>query len=354
MKIVAIFLFTLILLSSCGGNAGHMTLGEVEYVESFPTEVTLPKVEPYMAEFEGMVSFKGIDSLFVGIQFNTNYEFGLYSLDSGKKLADMFRHGQGPGEYQGSLSINAIYSENDSMFLQVQENAKDRILKVNLTATADSGKEVITDACYPSLFFMSKNIIPLGCDTFVAVHGSYDYPATVRYLVDSVGKHELKAMESINKGWQGVDPNTVSGIIALLPGDSMIVEASGRLNQIFVYSVHNESVRKTICVGNELTPVPEDTQLNKLNRLNTYQTIQVTDKLVYFMYYGGKERGYYENEGNSEIQVFDASMNPVARIKLPIVAQGFYVSPKGMLYALNPLGDSEYFYRWDISNIIKL
>lgn len=339
-----------LLAASCGGNAGYMTLGDVEIVEEFPTELTLPETEPYMAEFPGVVSFKGIDSLFIGVCNNTDYNFGLYSLIDGEKLADMFRIGQGPGEYSGSMTVADIYSRGDSLYADIRESSK-RILRVNLTATAAEGREVVDSIYSPSFMPGSKTMISLGADTFAAYYGSYDFPATVRCLIDSAGKREIVGMQSVNEGWQGVNPNSIAGIMAVLPGDSVVVEAMIRLNQILVYSVRDESVRKTICVGGNRTLVPEDSRAAKLNQLGAYSGVQVADNIVYLLYYDGKFKDYSENKGHSEIQIFDTAMQPVARLSLPTVAQGFYVSPAGELYVLNPLGDSEYFYRWDISDV---
>jgi hypothetical protein len=107
-------------------------------------------------------------------------------------------------------------------------------------------------------------------------------------------------------------------------------------------------------VGDRLENIKEVNNRFSRNKRRTYAGIQILDNQLALLYHGISESDYQHNKGNSEIQIFDFDMKPVARIKLPIIAITTYINQAdGTLYAYNPLGDSEILYKFDVSGMLE-
>lgn len=71
-----------------------------------------------------------------------------------------------------------------------------------------------------------------------------------------------------------------------------------------------------------------------------------------FLYHGMSEQDYRDDSGSSELQLFGMNGDARIRIQLPVIATSFHIDNGGRLYLFNPLGESEYIYRYDLSYIL--
>lgn len=338
-------------LVSCGDDR-HVTCGDVTYIKEFPTEVTLDKTEPWMDDMIGTVSVKGIDTIMIGIAWNERYTANLYSTVSGEKLADIFPKGQGPGEYYTTPTLRKLKSEGDSCYGVFRYN--DHLFTLNLTATAETGREVKSDLRYPSRMEMMRDQLPLdNGDTLVIYRRQYDTGGFDRAIRGASGEKEITSLGSVSDEWQNIDSNALGIIPVAMDGDSLIAEGMIQLNQIVVYSPYDESVRKTVCVGDRLSSIPGDSFIDRLNRLRAYGGSQKVGDKVAFLYHGMGEWDYENNDGASELQIFDSKMNPVTRIKFPHIVEAFFIDSRGNLFGFTTtLGESESVFKWDISRYL--
>lgn len=350
--IAALVIMQGIVMISCGsGDDRYATCGEVTYISEFPTEVTLDEPTPWMTDMMGTVSVKGIDTLMIGITPEEKHSMSLYSTVSGKKLADIFPYGQGPGEYSGWPSLKRLKMVNDSIYGVFKFS--DCLFTLNLTATSEAGREICTDRCYPAKMDMMRDLLPLdNGDTLVIYRKDYGTGGFDRAIRNIEGEKMLSSLGTVSDEWKNVDSNTLGILPNYLANDSLIAEAMIQLNQIVVYSPYDERIRKTICVGDKQTPVFEDNFIDRRKRLRAYGGAQILNDKLALLYHGLGEWDYQFNNGASELQIFDSEVNPVARLKFPCIIEGFFIDNSGHLFGFTHLGDTETVYKWDISKYI--
>lgn len=341
-----------VLLTACGSKSSHNVCGGVEFVNSFPHEYTLIEQEPYLSDFEGVVSIKGIDSLFVGINSNQDYFMGLYSFKSGKKLLDLFKQGDGPGEYASSPIVQRFIIRNDSLFACLDYKHNKEVFMLDITSSIMEGKEIIKERSFPKDFKFVKDIIPLTSGDSLMVRRDFGEGGFKRYMLHADGNKNRINIGNAIPEIEEIDHNVLSFLVLPFKNDSLAAEACITLNQINIYSLYDNSFRKTVCVGSELDDVASMNNRWRGNIPRAYGGVQSwKDKLV-FLYHGLKEKDYRSNSGQSELQIFDSEMKPYSRIKLPVIASAMYVDKDGILYAFNPLGENEYIYKYDIKSML--
>lgn len=347
-------LLLLLMVSSACSDRGdsYLISGEVEYVEEFPKEFVISDDKPYLEDFMGVVAMKGADSLFIGIQDGADYFVGIYSFATGEKLADAFKKGQGPNEYSSWPGVLRTYEKNDSLYALLSAS-RVGLITLNLTSTVNSGTEQITNIHKPSKIWGSSFIPLENGDTMVQILNPYEKGGYSRKLISGNGMADIPNLGDLDATWTDVNNNTLGGIIFPIKGDSVIVEAMIELNQIMVYSLYDQQLRKTICVGDHLDTVEKETFFSRQNRTTNYDGIQQWQDYIFFLYSPTTEREFRANKGKSQLQVFDQDMKPVARIQFPVLIQSFYLNKDGVLYGFNPVTETETLYRWDISDLIN-
>lgn len=340
-------------MASCDSKTPtYLICGEVEFIKQFPREYSLRKQKPYKSDFPGVVSIFGVDTLFFGINTTKDHFLELYSLNTGNKLADMFVKGQGPREYASAPRIQRIVKKNDSLYAcMVYNNAKE-VLLLDILSSARCGQEMIIKKNYPDNFTDVKNIIPFENGDSLMICNDYRDGGFKRFLMHSNGKRCFVDVFESRLPLENINFNTVSSLPIAFRNDSLIAEACITLNQINVYSPKLTTHRKTICVGTESDDILSMDKRSRGDKPRAYGGVKLwKDKLI-FLYHGIKEKDYQNNKGASELQVFDFDMKPVSRIKIPIIASAFHVDNNGNLYIFNPLGDSEYIYKYNIINML--
>jgi hypothetical protein len=346
------------MLSSCiESGVCYYSCGEVSYVTEFPHEYTLAAVEPYVSDnpdMMGLVNIKFIDSLFIGISTANDYFLSIHNINTGNCLGTFFNTGDGPDEYRQVPSIIKTYAHNDSLFADIKTLYPTEYKTMNLQASLEQHKDVFSNSTRYDNNRNITSIYPLNnCDTLLTCYdlgsGALQYSIT---SPDSVQVIHLPYNSSIE--WSDYEYNTFAYLQAGFNNNTQIVNAQTSLNQLIIFSPYNTSNCQTICVGDRLENIKEVNNRFSRNKRRTYAGIQILDNRLALLYHGISESDYQHNKGNSEIQIFDFDMKPVARIKLPIIAITTYINQAdGTLYAYNPLGDSEILYKFDVSGMLE-
>lgn len=342
-----------VLMAACGSTPSYDECGDVEYVKTFPNEYSLAEHKPALSDFEGVVSIKGVDALLMGINSNQEYYMGLYSLETGHKILDLFKQGQGPGEYAMSPTIQRFFTHNDSLYACMKYNPDKEVFLLNITSSIQEGKEIIENRSFPKDFKSVKDIIPLASGDSLMIYRDYGEGGFKRYILHAEGNRQAVNIGNVIPKIEEIDHNILSFLVLPFKNDSLVAEANITLNQIKVYSLYDQSIGKTICVGSELDDINSMSSRWRGNIPRSYGGVQLWGDKLIFLYHGLKEKDYRDNIGHSELQIFDSDMKPCSRIKLPVIASAMYVDKNGVLYAFNPLGDNEYIYKYDIKLMLQ-
>lgn len=352
---VIIMFLQVVLMTACGSSEpSYLKYGDVSYVTEFPHEYSLPEQEPFMSDMMGVVSVRGVDSLLIGINADQEYFMGLYSLNSGKKLADLFKRGQGPGEYVSSPRVQKFIISGDSVMACMIYNYGKEIFTLDLLSSSKKGHEVVSKRSYPNSFHDIKDFIPLNRGDSFVVARNFDKGGFKRYIYTHDNRRQkIKVYDYKKNGMHKINDNIISFLSLPFKNDSLVAEACIAINQINIYSLNDTTIRKTVCVGSSLDDVRAVDRAPRAEIPRSYGGIGLWRDKPVFLYHGLTEKDYQENKGSSELQIFDAGMQPLIRIKLPIIATAFYLDDNGKLYLFNPLGDSEYVYRYDILEMLE-
>ncbi len=351
MKLTKTLILLAATLSACTNHGDtYLVCGEVEYVKEFPKELTVSDAPIFAQDLMGMVGMEGVDTLCIAIQDGLDHFVGLYSFNTGEKLGEIFKQGQGPGEYSSWPSLVRTFEKDDSLYAEF--SASKELITINLTSTLSSGAEQIVAIHTPTKLW-GGSYYPLATgDTLIKYMKEYDKPGDYRELISGTERIPIPNLGDLEAEWIDVDPNALRGIVYPIDGDSVIVEAMNLLNQIMVYSPYDPKLRKTICVGDHLTPVEKDGFFARMNRTTNYDGVQAWNDYVIFLYAPVKEREFMDNKGQSQLQIFTQKMQPVARIQLPLLISSFYLNADGVLFGFSSVGETETIYKWDISPLI--
>lgn len=349
-KTILLSLMQMFLLSSCIRDNAVLSCGDTSFVSSFGKEAALPPTEPVLSDFEGVVSICGIDTAFIGINMDMPYHLSLFSFKDGHIIANLFKEGNGPGEFAVSPYLQRIYASNDSTYADFLYPPRRELLTINLSATAERQMPVYARSVRNSDYAGAKYVIPLVCGDTLVVRHDFANGGYSREIRKASGEINFLDTESSGADIKDMDINLTSFVPCVNDKGNIMAEAKIRLNQIETYSIPDGGHRKTICVGEALDNLDDADRTARKNKKRTYGGAQAFgDKLV-FLYHGIREADYQGNEGASELQIFNLDFNPVARIELPIIAADFFIDNDSVLYLFNPLGETEHIYRYDLKN----
>ena len=202
-----------VLMAACGSTPSYDECGDVEYVKTFPNEYSLAEHKPALSDFEGVVSIKGVDALLMGINSNQEYYMGLYSLETGHKILDLFKQGQGPGEYAMSPTIQRFFTHNDSLYACMKYNPDNEVFLLNITSSIQEGKEIIENRSFPKDFKSVKDIIPLASGDSLMIYRDYGEGGFKRYILHAEGNRQAVNIGNVIPKIEEIDHNILSFLV---------------------------------------------------------------------------------------------------------------------------------------------
>lgn len=340
-------------ITACNKTAPiNYIIGNVEYIESFPIDTCLQPTITLIDNISGIANIKGIDSLMLTINTDNEYYMSIFSTRSGKKLMDILKKGNRPSEFLYPPSLQRLTNINDSLLASLLYNTDKESFTVDLKRSVAENKAIFLNYSFPRLFNDVKNIIPLISKDSLMIRRNFKKGGFDRIILTSTGKQRKLKFDS-QISFKKINHNTISSLPLAICNDSIVLEACISLNEILMYSVDGHSYQRTICVGNHLDDVNKTNNLNKSEFPRAYGGIQQWKDKVVLLYHGISEKNYQSNIGNSELQIFSENMQPLMRIKLPEVINGFYIDKDGELLMLISRKGNQNITKCNISNLLN-
>lgn len=357
IKISKFRIFFLICISilaiSCNDGNKVIHLRDIEFIDNFPIESELAETQPTYQDWVGVQRMKGYDSIALVFPHGTKYLLQLNSLKSGKDLIKCLPIGGGPEEASYPPTFERMYIENgDAKAFLLSQNRQEAYI-LNLSQSAKTGEPSILKKLLTPKSKFVKNLIPLNNSDTLAIYMDLEKGEFYREIISSNGKPTKIELDFNYKFSPNENHNLLGFVPIIAMNDSVVIETGSKLNQINIYSIYNESIRKTICVGNKLDNIKSIGRKTRKNIPRAYGSGITWGNKIILLYHGLKECDYRSNKGNSEIQIFDTYFKPIARIKLPLIANSIHIDSKGILWALNYLGETESIYKFDISEFLN-
>ena len=160
---------------------------------------------------------------------------------------------------------------------------------LNITSSIQEGKEIIENRSFPKDFKSVKDIIPLASGDSLMIYRDYGEGGFKRYILHAEGNRQAVNIGNVIPKIEEIDHNILSFLVLPFKNDSLVAEANITLNQIKVYSLYDQSIGKTICVGSELDDINSMSSRWRGNIPRSYGGVQLWGDKLIFLYHGLRE-----------------------------------------------------------------
>lgn len=349
------YLLSLTLLYSCNNNSNfnHLSFKDVEYIDDFPTSISIHDGEQVNLDYIGMTDFRIIDTLLIASSGRHDTFWTLFSTKNLDKIGSFISKGQGPNEliFPPSLDSKTSFTyEDDTLFSCIYDFQTGKYYDLNLTESINTQKTSIRqtkDSLPPFLFDLAK----LNDTCFYCKETVDGGTRQSRFLLTSKGKNVIDKFINPNntKVSDGENTNILSTISVKHPTKDVIAEGCIGLNQINLFSISG-SLNKTICAGKELDGINEIQNKKPWERLYTYGGMRAYDNYFAALYVGVDGKTYQVGpKDSSQIQFFTWDGEALGKILLDSFITHFDIDFKnGFLYTLNCQDDEFLRYKIDV------
>ena len=358
-KIILLSLVTLLLLTACShqydrtDSEKFMITSNVEYVKEFPQEINMSNPEKVDVNVVGITNFLIVDSV---MAFTVKGEKGIMTFaetNNLKVLGKILNIGNAQDEMSlpPSLSTSCIfYTIKDSLFADLFDGQKGRLLTVNVSKSLAANKISITRIQKEGFSNDIFNIARLDEQTYmVKAISNGDTQQTRKIINLKSGKESVTPiLEQLNTASvvPGEDFNILS-TITKTSNDGRIIEMPIGLNYLNIYKTDG-SIAKTICIGDKLADIDEIMSLDRGDRLYTFSDIRVFKKGFGVVQIDETEKQFQSDRTKfPSILFFSFEGKPLAKIDLKRQFTSFDVDFKNnYIYTFD--SQSEEFLRYKI------
>ncbi len=349
--VVASVFFTSCKEETSGRNV-QMTFDKIEYVNSFPQEISLAKGETVDVDCVGILDVMACGDYFLVMKIGGQEAISVYSLSDFLYLGDYIGRGNGPGEVLYSIfssRLNPILSSDGLSFKL--EDGKGNMIDWNVTESVKAG-ETVVDVIYDNMPSGNFCSIPVNDTTYLRREIRADAKGQTRFLSENGNRRITSSMAKLNEASvpedDGVSFNLVGSFTGYNKERDIVVEASMNLNTINMYTLDG-SFEKTLCFGKKADDPTNVFKAGQSKQIRTFTHIQMCDRYFVVMYSGGKE---YERVPlglpKSKVYFIGYDGTPLVQINLPEKTETFtFDTESKILYTLNR--DSEKIRKYDLS-----
>lgn len=334
-----------------------MTTEDIEYVKKFPQQVELQKGEKVNLPIIGISNFRIIDSLLVVGKKETQNIWQFVTLNDLHTVGSMVNIGEGPNEFLIAPNTNSnsnFYLHNDSLYVDLFDNQKGKVLAVNILQSFKDKKLKVAQT-YNAFSNNDFNVVRLSNGDYLVRTINDDATQLNRTVRNSTTGKETttKVLNKLNgaKVNVGEDFNILGTIIKTTP-DNVIYEAPISLNYLNIYSVDG-TTSKTVCIGENLYDIDAIMETDRGERIKTFSDLKIFPKFFGVVYIGEQKKKYQQEQGRMpSIYLFTLDGKPLTEIKMQRRITSFDIDLQhGYLYTLDSQADE--FLRYDIRNILK-
>ena len=334
----------------------YMTTPNISYVDEFPKTISLTNPTEYNSQLLGVRHFRIKGHYLIAGTGDKQNIFKVVDLDSDKVVGGMFNIGKSKEELAFPPFFGngcSFYEKNDSLYADVFDNIRGRMLTVNVDESVKAHK-------------LSLKAETPGLDNNVVVALKADGS---RYLIRSVSDDQKKCNRSLRNLATGAQ-ETLSVFDNLneasLKGDAdnnllscgfavsdngFVAEAPVNLNYINVYRLDG-SFAKTVCIGKALDDIDELSRKDMGSRNYMFSDVRTFDNFFGVIHanqtWGDLMAG---KECKPSVLLFSYSGEPIAEVKLDVAAACFDIDTRhGMLYVLDSMTGN--LMRYDIKKAL--
>ncbi|ATA75891.1 MULTISPECIES: BF3164 family lipoprotein [Capnocytophaga] len=358
-KIIYLYLcfFSLISCKEETLSNEYMSFDEVQYVENFPKSRSLIKEKMVDFGVLGVNRFRIVDSLLFLSTNDSDALWKLVSLPKQKVLGAFLKKGQGPNDFPMAPNLCTqtwISNQNNEWIAHIYDFNRGKLCKLNISQVLANKTEelIISELDLPQSLF---NVQMLDETHFFCKTLNNEATSQERFMFRQNNKRIPPPLAKLNEAHvrRGEDTNILSTLVKYDHEKDILVEMPLGLNYINMYSLQNDTIAKTICLGKEMNSITSIQNTFRWNRMYTFCDVRSFKNFFGVMFINEKEKNYQTNRENlPTIFLFDWEGNPLIELKLDHLATSFDIDfTNNKLYTLDSLSDEMFVY--DITHILS-
>ena len=361
MRKYVFLLLLLLAFSSCShekreANKRFMTFDDVEYVTSFPKTIELSSPQKVGVDILSLNGFSIQDSYLMILAKGDGF-FAICSKDNDATLGRFLNVGHSEEEFLYPPTMETgftFYHEGDSLFADVFDNQKGRILTVDVQKSI-ANKKLSLRSIKKGLSTDVFTVFRLPDGKYFVKELSNGDTQQIRMVRDlKTGKNTTPAvLNRLNDASikQNEDFNILS-TVTKMSKDGRIIEMPVGLNYLNVYKLDG-SFAKTICVGDKLDDIDDIMDKSRWSRLYTFSDVRVFDNFFGVVQINEEEKLFQSKRTKlPSILLFSLDGKPLAEIKMKRQITSFDIDmQKGCLYTFD--SESGEFLRYNFSKELK-
>lgn len=322
----------------------YMTTPNIVYVKDFPKTLALSNPTACDYGFEGVQDIIVEDSFLIADTGEKQKAWKIVNLNTNKYVTGLFDVGNGRDEFTfppSVITVTNFYKKNDSLYADLFNMAKDRMLTINMSESIDKQK-----VCLKSIMGGLKNgvfsVIRLADHKYLVreisenrnqqnrdVRNIATGKTTTPQVLESLNEASLKNAKDVNL------INLLSCGTVVSP-QGRIVEAPLYLNYLNIYTLDGKFA-KTICLGDELSDLDILTQKKIFDQKDMFSIVKAFDNFFGVIKIGQNYDEFITGKTDPpSILFFSYDGEPLAEVKLDVITTTFDIDTKhGMLYVVD-------------------
>ena len=352
--LIGLLCLTITLFASCEQNKLYFAFKAIQYVDSFPLEVTVSDHDSIQLNEIGILDLAIIDSLLLISRLSDSLGYvSAYSTNNTTYLGSSFRKGRSEGEWLAPKFFSSMsISKEDDAFIAYLVDANNNLLMVDLRNSLFS-QTPIYQMIEPRFKEELPRVMRYDDTTLFIKAAKTDGRSDVRFLWSghqrSLIPYNCDVLNSFSVE-SDRDMNVLSTHIQYNREKAVVAEACLLLNAVHFYSL-KEDVSSTVCIGNRLLSVNDVTHEEERLRKRKCAKLIGYDRCVAVLYLNETDDVVYSEKGTASLLFFSWIGEPLLRIKLTTPVHSFAIDTnKGCLYTLNRTNES--ILKWDISEAL--
>lgn len=338
-------------------NERYMTTANMENVVDFPKKIKLPSPQKVDIGGVGITGFRVLDSVIVVSAKGQSGVLRFYRKNDMVALGSFLNIGKSKEEvaYSPTLSnFSSFYSENDSLYADIFDSGKERLLTINVDKCIKEKKTVLKSE-YKELSNSTFTIVRLPDGKYFikqledhetrqirSIRDLKTGDVTITPIMKRLNEASVKAGENFN----------IISAITKVGKDGRIFEMPVGLNYLNIYTPDG-TFEKTVCIGENADDIDEVMNTSRWKRKYTFSDIRVFDKFFGVVKIDEEEAAYQTKRTKMpSILLFNLDGKPLAQIDMKRQITSFDVDvQKGILYTFD--SQTEEFLKYDISKWLK-
>lgn len=338
-------------------NGIYMATANMENVVDFSQKIKLPSPQNVDIGGVGFTGFKVLDSAIVVSAKGQSGVLRFYRKNDMVALGSFLNIGKSKEEvaYSPTLSnFSSFYRENDSLYADVFDFVKRRLLTFNVdeclkdkrTVLKSEYKEIasptFTIVRLPDGKYFIKQLEDHETRQIRSIRDLKTGDVTITPIMKRLNEASVKKSEDIN----------VLSTITRVGKDGRIFEMPVGLNYLNIYTPDG-TFEKTVCIGENADDIDDVLNTSRWKRKYTFSDIRVFDKFFGVVKIDEEEAAYQTKRTKMpSILLFNLDGKPLAQIDMKRQITSFDVDvQKGILYTFD--SQTEEFLKYDISKWLK-